>query len=285
MNPYFHDQTLLVPRGSLHVARGPDSGPPLVLLHGVARSWKDWSLLFPHLLARWQVHALDFRGHGDSSPMMEKYQVRDYVEDGRNLLSRLSEPAVVYGHSLGAMVALALAADPGLHVKAVILEDPPFHTMGENIRQTGFFDFFSGMEKLVRKKIPVRDLARELGEIKMTTPDGKLVYVREVRDATAIRFSARCLTLLDANVFAPILAGTWLEGYDLENLLSTVRCPMLVLQGDIGAGGMLQEEDVQMIAGIIEDLSLVKFPGVGHLIHWQCWQETMKLVTGFLESL
>src|SRR5437762_336652 len=50
----------------LNVASGPDSGPPAVLLHGVARRWQDFLPILPALTLRWHVHAIDFRGHGRS---------------------------------------------------------------------------------------------------------------------------------------------------------------------------------------------------------------------------
>src|SRR5262249_28924121 len=36
----------------------PAGAPPLVLLHGVARRWQDFTPLLPALACRWQVHAL-----------------------------------------------------------------------------------------------------------------------------------------------------------------------------------------------------------------------------------
>src|SRR5262252_7523053 len=135
---------------SLNFARGPEHGPPLVFLHGVLRCWQDFLPLIPALSQRWQVHALDFRGHGRSAPRAFHYRVRDYVEDAEAILSRVcSAPAVICGHSLGAMVALAAAAGPAAdRCRALILEDPPFATMGSRIRQTIFHSQFVGMAPL-----------------------------------------------------------------------------------------------------------------------------------------
>jgi pimeloyl-ACP methyl ester carboxylesterase len=50
----------------LNAAGGPRNGPPLILLHGVTRCWQDWRPVLPELMTRWQVFALDYRGHGGS---------------------------------------------------------------------------------------------------------------------------------------------------------------------------------------------------------------------------
>jgi len=34
---------------SIHYAEGPPNGPPLVLLHGLARDWKSFSVLLAEL--------------------------------------------------------------------------------------------------------------------------------------------------------------------------------------------------------------------------------------------
>src|SRR5260221_7378676 len=60
------ERSFLCGERRLNVLVGPRNGPPLVLLHGVTRSWQDWRPVLPALMARWQVFALDHRGHGGS---------------------------------------------------------------------------------------------------------------------------------------------------------------------------------------------------------------------------
>ena len=49
----------------------------------------------------------------------------DYARDAAAVLRSLREPAVVCGHSLGALVAGVVAAQLPERVRAVVLEDPP----------------------------------------------------------------------------------------------------------------------------------------------------------------
>lgn len=272
--------------GSLNYARGPHNGPPLILFHGVTRCWQDWSILLPDLMMNWQVFALDFRGHGRSCDMPGKYHVIDYADDGRATEILCYEPPVIYGHSLGAMVALATAGDTEYKIRALILEDPPFETMGHRIKETSFHSLFTGMQQLLQTKKTVPELTRGLAEIRITTPGSDAtVRLGDVRDATSLRFSARCLSCLDPDVLTSIVAGEWLKGYDLGAILAKIHCPVLLLQADTSAGGMLADEDADKMEATLSECYRVRFPGAGHLLHWMEREKLLRLVRGFLESL
>jgi pimeloyl-ACP methyl ester carboxylesterase len=283
----FQEQTFDSGELLLHFAAGPASGPPLVLLHGVQRMWQDYVTFAPLLAARWQVQALDFRGHGRSA-RGGSYLVTDYVRDAVAFLTcQVPEPAVVYGHSLGAMVAAAAAAAAPKSVRALVLEDPPFETLGRRIRETPFYSLFAGNERLLATPPrSVEALAREMAELRVTGPDGRdTVRLGDVRDATHLRFGAKCLMRMDPAVLVPLLEGRWLEGYDTERIARGIGCPTLLLAGDYSQGGMLPKSEAARIAGLIRHCDLVHLPGVGHLIHWMQPEAAARLTTGFLESL
>ena len=66
---------------NLNFATGPRNGPAFVFFHGVTRRWQSFVPLIPALSTRWHIHALDHRGHGQSSRAKFGYLVRDYVRD------------------------------------------------------------------------------------------------------------------------------------------------------------------------------------------------------------
>jgi pimeloyl-ACP methyl ester carboxylesterase len=280
------EQTFPGPEGSLQAASGPVSGPPLLFLHGVTRRWQDFLTLLPVLAGRWQIHGLDFRGHGNSGRGAGKYRVVDYVADAVSLLqSRLSEPAVIYGHSLGALVAAAVAAALPGRVRAVVLEDPPAPALIQNIRETPFFHLFAGLHELAGSRLPVSEVARRLAEVRLPGSDGTSVRLGKIRDATALRFGARCLQDLDPDVLVPLLNGQWLTGYDWAQVLDGVRCPALLLRADEASGGMLSAGEANAMTERLADATRIDLPGCGHLIHWEQAEKTLRHVVGFLESL
>lgn len=253
---------------ALHYVEGPADGPTLLLLHGVTRCWRDWAPLLPELASEWQVAALDHCGHGESGRAPGAYRVIDYA---RRLEAFVREnefraPLVVFGHSLGAMIALHLAAECAEKIAGAVLEDPPFHTMGENIGATAYLAQFAGMQEVARRGGAVEAMTDALADIRLPGPNGE-VRLGDTRDRASLRFSAECLAHVDPEVFTPLVAWTWLEGFDHRALWPRVKCPLLLLQGDTRSGGALTDEDAELAGRVVPRFRCVRFDGVGHQIH------------------
>ena len=280
------DQFIDSGEGRVRVSSGPANGPPLLLLHGLSRGGRDFGTFTPAVAAKWQIHAIDFRGHGRSARVPGKYHVIDYVRDAVAVVRTLAtEPVVVFGHSLGALVASAVAAAEPEGVRAVVLEDPPGSSLIARFQQTPHFAQFRAQRGLTGSTRPVSEIARELAAIDLPQPDGGTVKMGDVRDATALRFLARCLRDLDPGVYDPVLAGDWLKGYDEDAIWKGVQCPALLLRGEQKRGGWLPADDADRLAHTIPDCTRIDVPGVGHLLHWLAPVETARHVVGFLESL
>lgn len=254
---------------TLRIARGGRSdAPALLLLHGVTRSHGDFAVLFPRLADDWRLIAVDHRGHGGSG-RAERYLVTDYVADTVRLLhDDLREPVMILGHSLGAMVAAGVAAMLPELVRGIVLEDPPFQTMGTRIAGTAWHAQFTGMRTAALRGGSVDTLAEALAEIRLPRPDGSSARLGDLRDAAAIRWSAACLAELDPEVLTPVIAGHWLDGYDLVKIASRIRCPVRLLQADPQAGGALADDERDAFANATQQWTVERFTGSGHLLHW-----------------
>jgi pimeloyl-ACP methyl ester carboxylesterase len=253
---------------NLHFLEGPRNGPTLMLLHGVTRRAEDFHTLWDALLPCHRIVALDQRGHGDSE-RAPGYLVTDYIADAvRFLHDQLAEPAFLLGHSLGAMVAAAVAADVPDLVRGVVLEDPPFHTMGRNIHGSGWQAQFIGMRDAALRGGSVEQLTDMLADIRLPQKDGTFKRLGELRDRANLHWSAQCLAHLDPQVLTPIIEGRWLDGYDLPGILVKIRCPTLLLQADPEAGGALADGDAALCENTISNCRVVRFRGAGHLLHW-----------------
>jgi pimeloyl-ACP methyl ester carboxylesterase len=92
---------------------GPDSGTPVLCLHGVLDQGAIWGPLAPALAEQgYRVIAPDFRGHGKSAHIGPEgnYQLLDHLGDVDALVQRLGLAQFhLVGHSMGAVVAAALA--------------------------------------------------------------------------------------------------------------------------------------------------------------------------------
>jgi len=282
----FHERQVVGADGALRLAEGPAGGAPLLFLHGVGRCWQDFTSLLADLSSRWHVLAVDMRGHGRSDRTPGMYLVRDYVRDVLELCRQLDEPLVIYGHSLGAMVAGATAAELGSRVRGVILEDPPYALFAGGAEESPFQALFTLMRTVSGSHLPVSELAGRLADARLpsaNSPEG--VRLGDIRDATSIRFGAASLKRVDPAVWDPILAGAWLEGLDYQKVLTQIACPALVLQGNDELGGMVSVEAGRELEQLIPDCYRLHWPDTGHLIHNLLPERTLRVVREFLDSI
>ncbi len=103
------------------------TGRPLVFLHGLGSSTRDWEYQVEHFSRTHEVVTVDFRGHGRSDKPAERYTIPLFGADTAEVISRLglARPTVA-GISLGGMVAFQLAADhPGVIGRLVAVNAVP----------------------------------------------------------------------------------------------------------------------------------------------------------------
>lgn len=267
--------------GTTNIARSQIGGPPLILWHGLARRWQDYATLLPWFTNRWSVTAVDHRGHGKSARIPGAYLVPDYVADAVTLLKAINiGPAVLYGHSLGALVAMGVAAECPDLVRGIVLEDPPAAKFLTDIAGTGYAVTWKTMKRVAGwKDIPAA--TRELADIVL--PNGK--RLGDLRAASSLRFLAMCLADLDPDTLTAPLAGKWLAGFDPLTVAARVKCPTLLLAADPAAGGMMPAADSADLMRALPDGLRVDFPGCGHLLHGEHPAAVATAVLPFMESL
>jgi pimeloyl-ACP methyl ester carboxylesterase len=197
------------------------------------------------------------------------------------------------------MVALETAARIPERIKTVILEDPPFSTMGNRLSGTSLMSYFQGVEAVVRGE--VIDSAAHLNTTDLNSTsfearvqrlyeafsniavgiggDGRIIRVCDQRDAISRRFSAEGLARIDPEVLAPITAGKWLDGYDLDRLLPLIRSRVVLLRADAACGGMLTADEADFIGRRLDGLcEQIYFSGIGHSMHWAKPNELTEII-------
>lgn len=89
-------------------------GRPLLLLHGLGSSGRDWEFQVPAFARHRHCIVPDLRGHG-ASERSGSYSVERFAADGWALLDQLGVGELdVLGHSMGGAVAMQMALDrPG----------------------------------------------------------------------------------------------------------------------------------------------------------------------------
>jgi len=83
-------------------------GPPVVLIHGVGLRADAWGAQIPVLSQHYRVHAFDTPGRGGSAPVGENPTLADYTDRFAETIATFGEPALLAGHSMGALIVLDL---------------------------------------------------------------------------------------------------------------------------------------------------------------------------------
>ncbi len=115
-------------------------GPPVLILHGLFGSGRNWTSIARKLARRYQVYALDLRNHGDS-PWADDMSYAAMAADVVAFMndSALAQAAII-GHSMGGKAAMAAALEHGARVSALAVVDVSPVTYGR-----AFLDFIEAM--------------------------------------------------------------------------------------------------------------------------------------------
>src|SRR5215208_1632569 len=120
------ENTLELPTTASYIQHG--AGPPVILIHGIAASHHDWDDLIPELSGHgYASYALDLLGHGDSPKLNSRAYQMDWLLEHffywmKSL--RLTEPAILIGHSLGGYIALEYARRLSAWTRGLVLVNP-----------------------------------------------------------------------------------------------------------------------------------------------------------------
>jgi pimeloyl-ACP methyl ester carboxylesterase len=118
--------------------------PPVLLVHGWCCDHSYFAPQQEHLARRHRTVAVDLRGHGASDKPVQDYTIAGFADDLTWLAHELElHRPVVVGHSLGGVIALALAARRPALPLAIAACDSPILPSKEAL--AGFTSLFAGL--------------------------------------------------------------------------------------------------------------------------------------------
>jgi pimeloyl-ACP methyl ester carboxylesterase len=237
----------------------PGDSPPVVIFHGGTASRDLW-LANSDFRGTQRAFAYDARGHGQSGRTPNAYRLVDFGRDAVAFVERVAgEPWILAGHSMGAMMAIYVAATRPELVRGIIVADPPLY-LGE----TGLRNMQAPFE-----------LWRSL--------TGK--PIAELVAAGQTEGRARTLNLLDPAVLDFILAGAFSEGWDSDALLRRIECPVLLQHGEQSLGSVLYEGEVERAAAHLTHVTIAELKGTGHSALVANPDGLLRLFSSFIEQI
>ncbi len=274
----------------LNYAEIPAAGAPLVLLHGGSARWQSFDSILADLATHWHIYAPDFRGHGKSGWVPGSYRLQDYADDTIAFLrQRLTEPAYLFGHSLGGIVALLVAAQYPEGVRAVAVGDAPLsgEAWHRVLRQSQ--DRLVAWRDLSGGQKPLDELIELLKDAPVEAPGrSSPVPMREVmgEDSPVFEWLATNLVQNDPDMLSALLDRfeVTAAGYEMNTVLPAIKCPVMLLQADPKAGGLMTDAEIEQAMPLLAQPSHVRLEGVSHVFHNERKEPIVKALETFLQS-
>jgi pimeloyl-ACP methyl ester carboxylesterase len=108
----------------INLAIWEGTGKPILCIHGITANCRSWDALAEVLAPEYHVMAMDLRGRGQSDKPSQGYSLDYHLKDINCLLDDLGiDRVVIMGHSLGAFIGLAFAAQYPDRTDRLVLVD------------------------------------------------------------------------------------------------------------------------------------------------------------------
>lgn len=241
------------------------TGPPVLLLHGLAGHTGEWEQTAARLVARYRVLGLDQRGHGRSERHPPDVSRAASVADVARVIDDLGlAPVVLVGQSMGGNTAfLTAAANADLVAALIVIEaspDGPSPDLADHVR--GWLD---------RWPIPFPTVAAARGFFASEglAPDPWVGGLEHREDGLWPCFEPAVMVACIADLAARDYWKQW----------DAIRCPTLIVRGD---HGQLSARQVEALAHRVPQAESVTVPDAGHDVHLDAPTECSSAVERFL---
>ncbi len=239
-------------------------GTPLLLIHGLGSSARDWERQIPYFSKNYRVITYDVRGHGQTDKPAGPYGIPLFAQDTAEFMKILNiESAHVVGISMGGMIALQLAVNAPERIRSLVVVNT-----GAELIVRSFREFLM----VLQRKLIVRLLGmQKMGEILSGRlfPDPEHEELRKIfvehwaeNDPRAYRDSMQALL-----------------GWSVTDKLGFIPCPTLIVSAD---NDYTPVEVKEAIVAKMPNAKLVVIPNSHHAVPVERPEEFNRIVGEFL---
>ncbi|SHG74758.1 Pimeloyl-ACP methyl ester carboxylesterase [Cognatiyoonia sediminum] len=187
-------------------------GQPVLFLHGVGLRAEAWAAQLDGLANHAQVFAPDMLGHGENKRSRSSQTMSDYLDVTSAILGSLPFPAIVVGHSMGSMLALALAKQHPDLVETVVALN-------------AIFDRSNAAAKAVQSR------ADELDGVTQVDPTVTLERWFEDKESPERDACRSWLETVDPSAYKSAYTAFAYSQIPNRELLTNVACPSIFMTG------------------------------------------------------
>jgi len=192
-------------------------GPPVLLIHGLGSSTRDWECQIAEMAQSFQVITFDVRGHGRSGRPAGPYSVAQFAKDAVALLCGLgATPAHVVGLSMGGMIAFQIAVDTPEAVRSLVIVNSGPAMILNKLSQRAMIWLRFAIVRLFGMRTLARMIARSV------FPE---LEQQELRDKFVRRLAGN-----DPRAYLDSLRA--IIGWSVAERIPAIQCPVLVVSSD-----------------------------------------------------
>lgn len=209
--------TVAVDDLTLHYTDNEREAPPLIFIHGLGSSGRDWFAQTEAFDADYRVLTCDLRGHGQTDKPPGPYSIAQMARDVAVWIRKRSlAPAHVVGLSMGGMVTYELLVHaPELLRSGTVVNSVP----SVNLKTPSDYAFYWSRRGAVQA-LGMRRVGQILARKLFIKPDQ-----RELRTQFIQRWAAN-----DKQAYLASIDG--LVGWGVESQLTDITTPVLVVAAD-----------------------------------------------------
>lgn len=237
-----------------------DNPRVVVCVHGLTRNARDFDRLAAALAGHYRVICPDVVGRGSSGRLRDSahYAIPQYVADMVTLLARLDVEAVDWvGTSMGGLIGMALAAQPGAPLRRLVLNDVGPLITQESLKRIGeYVGSDPTWATLAEAEAYVRAISAPFGPLR--DADWRFLTETSVAQRTDGRWGFR----YDPAIAAPFRAACGEQDIDLWPVYQAIACPTLAIRG--AESDLLTRATWQRMGEVGPRAQLAEVAGVGH---------------------
>jgi pimeloyl-ACP methyl ester carboxylesterase len=270
-------KNLTLPDGEVSYLEGAADAPLLHFAHATGFNAETYRSLLTPLQGRFRVAACDQRGHGFTTLPATPGEAADWHNFGADLAGILAAldpaaPAVLAGHSMGAITSLMVAANYPERVRGLVLVEP--------VLVPRFSRWIARLNRLAGRKPPPGSNLAEMAarrraifpsfEMALSSYRGRGAF-KTWPDATVADYlhggliptgngtemRLACDPLWESSVFQHAPPG-------IARLVAKLRCPLTLVYAEVS--NTTRAPQVALIGRLKRDTRIVQVPGTTHFL-------------------
>ena len=227
---------------------GDEKSPPVMIVHGLYGSGRNWGVIAKRLSDRFFVIAVDLRNHGDS-PWLDTHNYHVMADDLVEVINSLNIKPNIIGHSMGGKAAMVLALKrPNLVRNLIIADIAPVKYEHDQSQ------FIEAMQKVDLSKVEKRS-------------DATLALSKFVEDKSLQNFFTQSLDIKAKRwkLNLKVLRSEMSEILSFPKIESEFSGHSLFLKGE--KSDYIKSEHRKLIKSLFTKARFATFKEAGHWLH------------------